>query len=303
MAKFRGSPRSTQGSVGARSPAAVLHRPLNMDLPKSLRRAALKSNSQMDYLKINKETWDRRTRIHVDSEFYDVNGFLDGETSLREIELAELRCIEGKSLLHLQCHFGLDTLSWARKGAIVTGVDLSPVAIKHANRIKRKANIEAQFICSDIYDFGDKTTGIYDVVFTSYGAINWLPCLSKWAETIAKSLKPGGMFYMVEFHPVHDLISGYAYFESEIPNVEEESTYTENNNDEVSTAVTWPHPLSEVINALSCAGIKIDQFNEFPFSPYNCFTGLEEKEPGRFYGANMDFDAPLVYSILGTKPA
>lgn len=91
----------------------------------------------MDYLKINKETWNKRTETHLTSEFYNVKGFLNGETSLREIELTELQDVKGKTLLHLQCHFGLDTLSWARKGAVVTGVDLSSEAIKQANHLKQ----------------------------------------------------------------------------------------------------------------------------------------------------------------------
>ncbi len=255
----------------------------------------------MNYLTINKKSWDSRTQTHIASKFYDVDGFIKGSSSLKEIELSELKGVKDKTMLHLQCHFGQDTLSWARKGAIVTGVDLSSEAIKQANKIKQTTQLEADFICSDIYELGVVNNKLYDIVFTSYGAIVWLPCLNKWADTIAKNLKSGGMFYMVEFHPAYDLFSGYPYFHLEQPDIEEEGTYTENCDGTKTTSVTWAHPLSDVINALIQAGIQIDRVNEFPFSPYNCFEGLEERAPGRFYLADSKHDIPLCYSIRGTK--
>jgi len=192
----------------------------------------------MDYLDINKKSWDKRTKTHVSSDFYDVKGFMSGSSSLTEIEQSELIEVSGKKLLHLQCQFGLDTLSWARKGALVTGVDLSPVAIEKANEITRKVGLKANFICSDVHDFGDRVQPEYDTVFTSYGTVCWLPNLDKWAQTIVNSLKPNGAFYMVDFHPIHDLISGYSYFHSATPDIEEEGTYTENCDGTKSTLIT-----------------------------------------------------------------
>lgn len=255
----------------------------------------------MNYLKVNREAWDKRTKIHVGSEFYDVAGFLDGKSSLREIELGEMPDVDGKTLLHLQCHFGLDTLSWARKGAIATGLDLSPEAIKQANQLKDKANLEATFICADIYEFGEQVIDTYDVVFTSYGAINWLPSIERWAGVVSKCLKPGGIFYMAEFHSIYELMSGYPYFYVNEGIVEEGNSYTDRKNSETMTMVTWTHPMSSVINALIDVGIQIKKLNEFPFSPYDCFDGLEEREKGRFYLADSKHDIPLVYSIMGNK--
>lgn len=255
----------------------------------------------MDYLEINRKSWNQRTKTHVASKFYDVDGFLAGETSLREIELAEMGSVEGKSLLHLQCHFGLDTLSWARKGAIVTGVDLSPVAIEQARQLTEKTRLEAQFVCADVYAFGSQATDSYDMVFTSYGALCWLPDLTRWAETVIRCLRPGGQFYMVEFHPIYDLYSGYSYFHLDQPDIDESGTYTENCDGKASETATWAHPLSDVIGALLDVGIRINQLNEFPFSPYDCFDGLEERQEGRFYVADSKQDIPLLYSILGTR--
>ncbi len=255
----------------------------------------------MDYLKTNRDTWDKRTAIHVKSEFYDIDGFLSGDCTLKEIELAELGDVSGKTLLHLQCHFGLDTLSWARRGARVTGVDLSPQAIAKANELASTTGLDAQFICSDVYQVWEHTAEQYDIVFTSYGVVCWLPDIDRWARVIARSLKPGGTFHIAEFHPVYDLVAGFRYFHSPEPDVEQEGTYTENCDGEESSIVLWAHPVSDVINALIRAGIRIDQFNEHPYSPHNCFEGLEEREPGRFYLDNNGHDVPLVYSILGKK--
>lgn len=256
----------------------------------------------MEYLKINRAAWDKRTKIHLNSTFYDVKGFEAGKTSLCEIELSELPCVKNKTLLHLQCHFGLDTLSWARNGAVVTGVDLSPEAISQAKKMSAKLGIESKFICSDVYEYEQLRKGEeFDIVFTSYGAICWLPCLKKWARTVSSCLKPGGLFYMVEFHPIYNLIVDEPYFYEANPEASVEGTYTENDSDEKSEMVTWSHPLGSVVNALINEGLVISQLNEFPFSPYDCFDGLEEKQADRYYKAHGGQNVPMVYSISAKK--
>lgn len=256
----------------------------------------------MDYLEVNKNTWNKRTSIHLKSDFYDVDGFIAGNTSLREIELAELTDVKGKSMLHLQCHFGLDSLSWARKGATVTGVDLSSEAIEQATNLSNKLSIAADFICSDIYSFKlDDEQPKFDIVYTSYGALCWLPCINQWAKTVADCLKPGGLFYMVEFHPMINLFENEPYFHSTDPLITEEETYTDGGEGEVSKIYRWSHPLSEVINALTEVGLTIKILNEYPYSPYNCFDGLEEKQKGRFYKNHKGHELPLIYSIFATK--
>jgi SAM-dependent methyltransferase len=167
------------------------------------------------YFSANKDLWNKRTIIHKDSTFYDVAGFKAGKNVLTPIELTELGVVQGKNLLHLQCHFGMDSLNWARLGAHVTGIDLSDEAIKEAKKLNDELKMNAKFICCNIYDlhpqniesskilpFGDDSGGTFDIVFTSYGVIGWLPDLDKWAEIISYYLKPGGTFYMAEFHPV-----------------------------------------------------------------------------------------------------
>lgn len=253
------------------------------------------------YFEMNRIGWDQRAAVHFTSKFYDVDAFLGGATSLREIELEEVGDVSGQRLLHLQCHFGLDTLSWARKGAVCTGVDISPVAIEKADELAARTGLPARFVCSDVYSFAADPEEKFDVVFTSYGALCWLPDLLRWAEVVASHLAAGGRFYIAEFHPIYDLIAGYAYFTRPDPDVEESGTYTENGAGAVAKLATWAHPMSSVINALVGAGIQIEQVSEFPFSPYNCFEGMLEREPGRFYLSHGGNDVPMVYSIRGRK--
>ncbi|MCU7865616.1 MAG: class I SAM-dependent methyltransferase [Candidatus Thiodiazotropha sp. (ex Lucinoma borealis)] len=257
--------------------------------------------SDAKYFEMNRLGWDQRAKAHFESKFYDVEGFLAGHTSLREIELAELSKVRGKRLLHLQCHFGLDTLSWARQGAICTGVDVSPVGIHQARDLAERTKLHADFVCSDIYSYKRENTDPFDIVFTSYGAVCWLPDLNKWAEIVASNLVVGGTFYIVEFHPIYDLLAGYSYFTPAVPDVEEEGTYTENGADVVAKLATWAHPLSSVVNALVGVGIQVERVNEFPFSPYNCFEGMVEREPGRYYLSHRGHDVPIVYSITGKR--
>lgn len=257
----------------------------------------------MDFFEINRHSWDSRTRIHVKSEFYNVDGFLSGKSTLNEVELSEIGSVSGKSLLHLQCHFGLDTLSWARLGAKVTGVDISSVAITEAQALSDRSGLHGEFICNDIYSFGESNNKEFDIVFTSYGALCWLPDIERWASVVAQCLKPGGTFYIAEFHPFYDIFSGYTYFHRADPDIEEQGTYTENDRGDKSTLATWSHPISDVVSALLKYGIQIAQLKEYPYSPYNCFDGMEEREKGKYYLSFKGHEIPLIYTIKGVKAA
>ena len=204
-------------------------------------------------------------------------------------------------MLHLQCHFGLDSLSWARLGADVTGVDISDEAINKANELKVQTKLEADFVAADVYAFGEQSTQLYDIVYTSYGAICWLPDINRWAAVVANKLKKGGRFYMAEFHPIIDLISGYSYFHKPQPDVELEDTYTENCDGSKHEFAVWTHTLGDVISALIKAGLQIQSVQEFDYSPYNCFSGMQEKQTGRYYLEHQGQHVPMVYSILANK--
>ena len=153
-------------------------------------------------LKANLDAWNQMARIHAGSRGYRLAEFKAGQNVLKPIELREVGDVRGKSLLHMQCHFGLDTMSWARMGAKVTGVDFSDEAIKLARSISGELKIPARFVQSNIYDAPDVVHEQFDIVFTSYGALCWLPDITRWAQVAASFVKPGGFFYMAEFHPL-----------------------------------------------------------------------------------------------------
>lgn len=263
--------------------------------------------NNLDYLAINKQTWNNKTEVHIDSEFYDNVNFLKGKSTLNSIELALLGDISGKRILHLQCHFGQDSLSLARFGAKVTGVDLSNNAIEKATSFAKELQLDATFICSDIYDLPNHLTEKFDIVFTSYGTIGWLPDLDKWAKVVSRFLKPNGKFIMADFHPVVWMFDNdfkevfYSYFNIE-PIIEEETgTYADKNATLETKTITWNHPISETLNALLSNGLALNQFNEFDFSPYNCFNNTEEFEKSKFRIKHFGNKIPMVYSILATK--
>lgn len=261
----------------------------------------------MDYKRINRETWNEKTDVHIASDFYDMTGFRAGKNSLNGIELELLGDISGKSVLHLQCHFGQDTLSMARMGAWTTGVDISDKAIQRARELAAEMHLPTQFVCCDLYETRQHITETFDIVYATYGTIGWLPDLDKWAEVIAASLKPGGRLVFVEFHPVvwmfddHFKVVAYRYFKDE-PIVETVSgTYADRESDLVNKTVSWNHGLTEVLGSLLNQGLRITQFKEFDYSPYGIFADSDEFEPGKFRVAGFGNKLPLVYALEAVK--
>jgi len=262
---------------------------------------------EQDYIKVNKKSWDKRAEWHVKSDFYNMDGFMKGETSLREIELELLGDIKGKSVLHLQCHFGQDTLSLERLGAVTTGVDFSAKAIDEANNITKELGLKSRFVCSDIYELPKVMDEQFDIVFTSYGTIGWLPDIDKWASIVSRFLKPGGKFIFVEFHPFiwmydDELINiKYKYFNSE-PIIEKESgSYAEKESDTKMDYVSWNHGLGEVVNSLLRQGLELNDFQEYDFSPYKIFDEMIDVSKNRYVIKKFEDKVPLVYSIVAIK--
>ena len=262
---------------------------------------------KLDYISINKQTWNDKTDVHIGSEFYDNEGFLKGKSTLNAIELELLGDVKGKKILHLQCHFGQDTMTFARMGASAIGVDLSDKAVERATEFAHQLNLDATFVCCDIYDAPKHIDEKFDIVFTSYGTIGWFPDLEKWANVIAHFLKPNGQFIMADFHPVVWMYDNdfkevfYSYFNIE-PIVEEESgTYAETKANLQTKSVGWNHPISEILNSLLQSGLELKQFNEYDYSPYSCFNEMEEFEAGKFRIKTFGNKIPMVYSILASK--
>lgn len=259
------------------------------------------------YFDANRDLWNQRTVVHRDSAFYNLAGFKNGETVLTPIELTELGDVKDKTLLHLQCHFGMDSLDWARKGAKVTGVDLSDKAIEEAGKLNRELGLNASFICCNVLDTSKFVKEQYDIVFTSYGTIGWLPDLEPWGKMIAERLKPGGTFYIAEFHPMVWIFDDdfthikYSYEKTEVIVTENEGTYTDRNADIKGKEYSWNHSISEVLNAIIGAGLRIEMFNEHMYSPYPCFRNVIEFEAGKWHIKGLEGKIPMVYSLRAVK--
>lgn len=264
-----------------------------------------------DYLQANQDLWDRWTVEHEKSPFYDLPGFRAGKDRLRSIELSELGDVSGKSLLHLQCHFGMDTLAWARRGALVTGVDLSPKSIDLARSLSQELDIPANFICSDIYQLPDKLSDNFDIVFTSYGVLHWLRDLQQWAMIIARFLKPNGIFYIVEDHPTFRMFTteeetkiklANPYFFAETPEqVEMTGSYATDNKGESACFYIWNHPLSEVVNSIIGAGIAIEFLHEFPYAARAKFPFMEKGSDGWWRLPSQYVQIPFLFSLQARK--
>ena len=264
-------------------------------------------NKEENYLELNRASWNNKTDAHLTSDFYDVKGFLKGESSLNSVELDLLGDVSGKKILHLQCHFGQDTLSLARMGAEVTGIDLSDKAISNASELANKMDLNATFICCDVYDLPNHLNGDFDIVYTSYGTIGWLPDLDKWAAVISKFLKPSGKFVFVEFHPVVWMFDddfkkiAYNYFNNGPIIEKEEGTYADRNAPISQEFVTWNHSLSEVVSCLMNIGLNLETFQEFDFSPYPCFKHTVEFEPKKFRIKHLDDKIPMLFSLIAVQ--
>jgi len=261
-------------------------------------------NPEQNYIEINRQSWNNITDTHLKSEFYNLDGFLNGNSSLNDIELNLLADIKGKTILHLQCQFGQDTIALSRLGAEVTGVDLSDKAIECAIKISKETNSNTQFICCDLYELENHLDKQFDIVFTSYGTITWLPDLDKWAKLISKFLKPDGKFIFVEFHPVVWMFDDnfekidYNYF-NVVPIVETESgTYADKNAEISQSSVNWNHSMGEVIGSLLNNSMGILDFQEYDYSPYNVFPNIIEFEPKKFRIKHLENKIPMVYSIV-----
>lgn len=264
-----------------------------------------------EFLSANRQLWDDWTDLHEKSKFYDMQEFLAGDSRLDSVEL-ELGEVAGKSLLHLQCHFGMTTLSWARRGAQVTGADFSEKAIALARRLSAETGLSANFVCANLYDLPTALTGEFDFVFTSHGVLAWLPDLPKWGAVIAHFLKRGGTFYIVEAHPsayvfddddqATDLRVRYPYFHAAEPvRSDIQGSYADRGADYRGVEYFWTHSLSDILNALLAAGLRIDSFREYPKVSWKMYPFMEIDLDGWWHLPARFPALPLMFSLKATK--
>ncbi len=265
----------------------------------------------------NQRLWAAWTAVHAEGEFYDLAGFRRGGVRLRDEEIAAIGDVRGRTLLHLQCHFGIDTLSWARLGAHVTGTDFSAEAIRLAREIATDIGIDdARFVESNIYDLPDKLGGQFDIVYTSRGVLEWLPDIRGWATVVAHFLAPGGTFFITEIHPAAQVFEDegiepgelrlrYPYWEHPKPLVfDVKGSYADPTADVgEQKAHGWDHGLGEIVSALIDSGLRIESLAEHPYLDWGV-DFLVEAAPGsgRFVLPPDRGELPLMFSLRATRP-
>ena len=255
----------------------------------------------------NRELWNTRTPLHIESDFYDVAAFKAGKSSLCGIEPVEMGSVRGKSILHLQCHFGLDTLSLSRLGAAVTGVDFSDVAIASAQSLADELNSSARFLCCNVLDLPEHLDSQFDVVFTSFGVLGWLPDLDRWAQVISHFLKRGGFLYLLEFHRHFMQLNDqgeitYDYFFSDQPDEEiTTTTYAGGATHAPLKEYWWNHTMSDIVTAVLKSGLQITLFHEFPYSAYKLSDTMIETPPGRWVYEHLKGKIPYMFSLKAHK--
>lgn len=278
------------------------------------------------FYEVNRARWDESVPIHVASKGYDLPGFLAGEKSLFEVETSEVGDVAGKALLHLQCHFGMDTLNWARLGAKVTGLDFSGPAIAQARELAAEIGIhDATFVEANLYDARSVIQGQFDVVYTGIGALCWLHDIREWAQIAASFVKPGGFLYVYEGHPMlwalddarddGELVLSTSYFETPRPNdFEGEYTYVDGPALQNTATFEWNHGIGEIVTAVVEAGLRLDFLHEHrevawkalphmePLDAVPDGSGHARRTAWRLPESQRDY-CPLMYSLKASRPA
>lgn len=274
------------------------------------------ANSNETPFAANRSLWDAWTRVHATGNFYDLEGFRAGGVRVRPYEIDLVGEVRGKSLLHLQCHFGIDTLSWARLGARVTGADLSPAAIQLARQLAIDLGFpESRFVLANVYDLPAELVGTFDVVYTSRGVLGWLPDIRAWAQVVGHFVAPGGRFFMTEAHPVMNVFEpdgaapgelrlAYPYWEHPEPLVfPVKGSYADPDADVgEQTEYGWDHGLGEIVTALIDAGLVIEKLVEHPFLDWKVDFLVEDSDGRYVLPAESGGELPLMFSLLARKP-
>jgi SAM-dependent methyltransferase len=269
-----------------------------------------------DYRESNRRLWNDWTALHEQADTYDLVGFRAGKSSLKAMDVEALGAVAGKSLLHLQCHFGKDTLSWARLGATVTGVDFADRAIALAQSLSAELDIPARFVLSDVYEAPAVIREQFDLVYTSVGVLGWLGDLPRWGAVVAGFLKPGGVFYIREIHPFSQVFEdpatgegiepAYGYATTPEPmRFDVHGSYAAPDADYHSVEYSWNHSLGEIVTALTEAGLVIEWLREYPFTDNDTqFRALERRDDGwsQFRDPRLRAAIPLMFALRAHKP-
>lgn len=251
----------------------------------------------------NRAAWNEMVPIHFSHPSYRTKEFLAGETKLKPIERQALGDVRGKHMLHLMCQFGLDSLSWVREGAIVTGVDISDESIRGAEKLKREAKLEATFVRSDVLDLIGVIEQKFDIVFMSHGTYSWISDFGRLAQVIAHYLKPGGVYFIVDGHPARVMFYNppQTYFPGEPIREIGMADYCDRDYKIKNELVEWQHPLSVVLNGLIQAGLAIEHVGEYNKSYYAEEADWTRCADGYWTPLSGPTPYPLMFSVKARK--
>ncbi len=271
-----------------------------------------------EYSRINKANWDERAPAHAVSPDYEVESFIADPAFLSGVvrfDLPRLGDIRGLRGVHLQCHIGTDTISLARLGASMTGLDFSAPALDQARALAKRTGADATFVESDVYAAADLLgREVFDLVFTGIGALCWLPSVSRWAAVVAALLRPGGRLFIREGHPMlwalddeRDddlLVVTYPYFEREEPMVfSADGTYVATDTEfEHTVTHEWNHGLGEIVTALLDAGMNVTGLTEHDSVPWEALPGkMERVAGGEWRLADQPWRLPHSYTLQAVR--
>jgi 2-polyprenyl-3-methyl-5-hydroxy-6-metoxy-1,4-benzoquinol methylase len=284
---------------------------VNYDVCMPLTSNSSDQTTTADASNLNKRSWDERAAIHGQDRVYDTAGFLAGANVLRELDMRLAGDVVNRDLLHLQCHFGLDTLSWARLGARVTGVDFSPFAIERARALAEQAGLTAGFVTGDVLDLPADLDGRFDVVWASYGVFTWIGDVSAWARNAARALRPGGTVIVVDLHPLAQMIDQLSPLVVDTPYANDGPHRSHAATSYVGPharlthqeTVQWSHSLGELVTAFADAGLRIESVTEHMTSERNDRDGVLTQDSAGLWRLRVwEQDLPVLYSIKAIKP-
>ena len=271
-----------------------------------------------DYRSVNRANWDERARVHAKSPDYAVARFIEDPAFISDVvrfDLPLLGEVKRKRVVHLQCHIGTDTVSLARLGARMSGLDFSPPALEEARHLAAATGTEVEWALADVYDAVDALgAGQFDLVYTGIGALCWLPDIGRWAAVVAGLLKPGGGLFIREAHPMlwalgearSDglLVVEHPYFQRQEPLVwTEGGTYVPTDAVfEHNTTHSWNHGLGEVVSALVARGMQITCLVEHDSVPWEPLPGqMERLGTGEFRLADRPWRLAHSYTLQAVK--
>lgn len=273
--------------------------------------------SHDDHMAANRANWDDRVAIHWQPDGYDAAGFIADPRRLSgvvERDRRRLPDLQGLRLVHLQCHFGMDTLSLARLGAEVTGVDFSEAAIAAARRLSDESDTPGRFVVADVYDAVEALGGErFDLVYSGVGALNWLPDVQRWAGVVAELLDPGGILYIREGHPLLGsldwredddlLVIRFPYFETPDPvSWDDEHSYVGSGTVSHPRTYEWNHGIAEILSAVISSGLRIESYEEYRELEWQGLPHMAVGDDGLYRLPNAQRDlVPLMYSLRATK--